>query len=549
MRPRGWWATRTRPRSSRSSSRCCGCRAAHAGRLDAALPTLSGVEAVAAMPLDGVADDRASVERTRAFVKVQDGCSFFCTYCIIPRARGAERSLAPDVVLADVRRALAAGHREIVLTGINIGTYDGGWSERGARGSHVRSALTLAGPGAPDPRRDARRADPPQLDRAPARRRRAARGVGRRRAADAPAPPPAAPGGRRRRAPADGPPVPDRRLRRASSSGPGPRSRASRSMRTSSPASRPRTTLAHARSLAFIAGLEPAGLHVFRYSARPGTPATRMAGQVDERTKKARAADLLVLGAEAKARSRVGSIGTTTRVLLEQRLPDGRWVGHAEDHVLVAVAPRAGDPGDLENALVTRAPDGGRPRRTPTASSGSRSTSTRRRVRFAGRSPSSPAQRPEVSMPADCLFCRIVAGEIPATRLHEDDLVIAIRDINPQAPTHVLVLPVPPRRVRRGPRRRRRPAARAAVRRRGVARRTRGARQRLATRDQRRVGRRAERRPPAPAPPRRPRRWPGRPDDDQPAGALGGRRLAAAPVARRRGSRWSRSARSCSARC
>ena len=48
-------------------------------------------------------------------------------------------------MLADVRRALAAGHREIVLTGINIGTYDGGWSERGARGSHARSALTLAG--------------------------------------------------------------------------------------------------------------------------------------------------------------------------------------------------------------------------------------------------------------------------------------------------------------------------------------------------------------------------------------------------------------------
>ena len=45
-------------------------------------------------------------------------------------------------------------------------------------------------------------------------------------------------------------------------------------------------------------------------------------------------------------------------------------------------------------------------------------------------------------MPDDCLFCRIVAGEIPSTRLHEDDLVIAIRDINPQAPTHVLVLPV-----------------------------------------------------------------------------------------------------------
>ncbi len=45
-------------------------------------------------------------------------------------------------------------------------------------------------------------------------------------------------------------------------------------------------------------------------------------------------------------------------------------------------------------------------------------------------------------MPADCLFCRIAAGEIPSTKLHEDDLVFAIRDINPQAPTHVLVIPV-----------------------------------------------------------------------------------------------------------
>ena len=45
-------------------------------------------------------------------------------------------------------------------------------------------------------------------------------------------------------------------------------------------------------------------------------------------------------------------------------------------------------------------------------------------------------------MPADCLFCRIAAGEIPATKLHEDDLVFAIRDINPQAPTHILVMPL-----------------------------------------------------------------------------------------------------------
>jgi histidine triad (HIT) family protein len=45
-------------------------------------------------------------------------------------------------------------------------------------------------------------------------------------------------------------------------------------------------------------------------------------------------------------------------------------------------------------------------------------------------------------MPADCLFCRIAAGDIPATKIHEDDLVFAIRDIHPQAPTHVLVMPL-----------------------------------------------------------------------------------------------------------
>jgi histidine triad (HIT) family protein len=41
----------------------------------------------------------------------------------------------------------------------------------------------------------------------------------------------------------------------------------------------------------------------------------------------------------------------------------------------------------------------------------------------------------------DCLFCDIVAGEVPSTRVHEDDAVIAFRDINPQAPTHILVIP------------------------------------------------------------------------------------------------------------
>ena len=45
-------------------------------------------------------------------------------------------------------------------------------------------------------------------------------------------------------------------------------------------------------------------------------------------------------------------------------------------------------------------------------------------------------------MSADCLFCRMAAGEVTVPKVHEDDLVFAIRDINPQAPTHVLLIPV-----------------------------------------------------------------------------------------------------------
>jgi histidine triad (HIT) family protein len=45
-------------------------------------------------------------------------------------------------------------------------------------------------------------------------------------------------------------------------------------------------------------------------------------------------------------------------------------------------------------------------------------------------------------MPADCLFCTFAAGAIPVAKLHEDNLVFAIRDINPQAPTHILLIPV-----------------------------------------------------------------------------------------------------------
>jgi threonylcarbamoyladenosine tRNA methylthiotransferase MtaB len=65
----------------------------------------------------------ARLDRVRAFVKVQDGCSFSCAFCVIPQVRGASRSRAADAVLREVRRRVGQGHREIVLTGINLGCY------------------------------------------------------------------------------------------------------------------------------------------------------------------------------------------------------------------------------------------------------------------------------------------------------------------------------------------------------------------------------------------------------------------------------------------
>src|ERR671936_3047014 len=65
----------------------------------------------------------ARLDRVRAFVKVQDGCSFSCNFCVIPLVRGATRSRRAAAVLAEVRRRIAQGHREVVLTGINLGCF------------------------------------------------------------------------------------------------------------------------------------------------------------------------------------------------------------------------------------------------------------------------------------------------------------------------------------------------------------------------------------------------------------------------------------------
>ncbi len=72
--------------------------------------------------------------RTRTFIKVQDGCNSYCSYCIVPLVRGREQSLPVAQVVAEVRHRVAQGYKEVVLTGVKIGSYDD-------NGVHLRGLL------------------------------------------------------------------------------------------------------------------------------------------------------------------------------------------------------------------------------------------------------------------------------------------------------------------------------------------------------------------------------------------------------------------------
>jgi threonylcarbamoyladenosine tRNA methylthiotransferase MtaB len=110
-----------------------GCAANLAGSTLAGLPanvrviSLPSEETAAKVSADvgvlGCTNAVIGLDRVRAFVKIQDGCSFSCGFCVIPQVRGASRSRPADAVLAEIRKRVEQGHREIVLTGVNLGCY------------------------------------------------------------------------------------------------------------------------------------------------------------------------------------------------------------------------------------------------------------------------------------------------------------------------------------------------------------------------------------------------------------------------------------------
>src|SRR3972149_741887 len=118
-----------------------GCYATRAPEAVAALPGVAEVvtdkrqlpELLARFGLVDLPDGISSFgRRHRAYVKVQDGCRMPCSYCIIPKVRPVLASRPVDDVLHEIRRLVAHGHREVVLTGIHLGHYGVDFREGGS---------------------------------------------------------------------------------------------------------------------------------------------------------------------------------------------------------------------------------------------------------------------------------------------------------------------------------------------------------------------------------------------------------------------------------
>ena len=349
------------------------------------------------------------------------------------RARPGAEPLPGDRPARTSGARSRAGHREIVLTGINIGTYDGGWSERGFRGSHtaLRADAGRARPAAP--RRDAverirlSSIEPQHVDDELLRvwadgaprtlphvhlpLQSGDDGVLRRMG--------------RRYVSADYAAVVERV--RAALPGVAIHGDAIVGFPTEDDAAWQRSLRSSGRSASPGSTCSATRLDRAR-------PATRMAGQVDEPTKKRRAAELLAVAADARARWAREPCRAEADVLFEARLDDGRWVGHAADHTLVAVAA-GGRPGrSLENAIGRVRVEAVDPQRRDRVIGRILSLSPHPGARVHARWPLQP----------DCLFCRIVARRVPATNVPDDDLVARL-------PRHRAAQPDPHPRHPEGP--------------------------------------------------------------------------------------------------
>ena len=100
----------------------------------------------ARQPLSSALAPALTPRRSRAYLKIQDGCDYRCAFCIVPFVRGRSRSLAPEILVAQLRELVAAGAPEVVLTGVHLGTYGRDLSPRTSLVELLEALLPHAGP-------------------------------------------------------------------------------------------------------------------------------------------------------------------------------------------------------------------------------------------------------------------------------------------------------------------------------------------------------------------------------------------------------------------
>ena len=263
-------------------------------------------------------------ERTRALLKVEDGCNNFCTYCIIPYARGRVRSLPLESAVQEARKLAAEGSREIVVNGIEISSWGWEWHD----GSCLRQLLTALCAAVPEVRIRLGSLEPRTIDEEFCR----------------------ALSGFQNLCPqfhlslqSGSDPVLKRMNRKYDTA------RYYESVRLLNeyfPGCAVTTDLivgfpgeseaSFEESLAFIRKCALTKVHIFPYSRREGTPADKMPDQVPKAVKEARAARAAAVAAELEDAFHSALIGTVQEVLFEQP-EDGLYAGHAPNYAKVYV--------------------------------------------------------------------------------------------------------------------------------------------------------------------------------------------------------------------
>jgi len=291
----------------------------------------------------------ACFHRTRALVKVQDGCAEGCAYCIVPRARGAPRSRPLSEVLAEVQARVAEGHQEVVLTGIHLGQYG---LDLGPDSPTLADLIRAILGGTNVPRLRLSSIEPPdfqptllELWQNPRLCRHLAlplqSGCDRTLARMG-----------RRYTSADYARL-LKQLRAAV-----PQIAITTDVIVGFPGE---TDADHAASLDFAREMAFARIHVFPYSRRQGTPAATMSDQVDPALKQARASDFRALGEETGHRYRLQFVGQQATVLWETPDPDrpAHWVGFTDTYIRVTTTDPDNLAGRITPTLLTAVTTGG----------------------------------------------------------------------------------------------------------------------------------------------------------------------------------------------